>query len=79
MCDDYFKWVFLGGIIGDTSGMNSFVSSKVGLWSHYVELLSNITDDQPQLAFIDHYNRNGSTFSESLATAVNCLQTLNTN
>ena len=32
--------------------MNSFVSSKVGFWSHYVELLSNIADDQPQLAFI---------------------------
>ena len=43
---------FLGGIIGDVSGMNSFVSSKLGLWSHYMELLSNITADQPQLAFI---------------------------
>ena len=30
---------FLGGVIGDTPGKHSFVSRKVGEWSHYIAVL----------------------------------------
>ena len=44
---------FLGGIIGDTDGQNSFVSRKVQEWSNYIELLYSVANSQPQATYID--------------------------
>ena len=43
---------YLGGVIGDKSGRDSFVLSKVLQWTQYVEILSSIAVDQPQVAYI---------------------------
>ena len=43
---------YLGGVIGDVTGIESFVESKVNDWSRYVELLSSLATDQPQAAYI---------------------------
>ena len=43
---------FLGGVIGDTDGRNSFVSCKVQEWSKYIKLLSSVATSQPQAAYI---------------------------
>lgn len=43
---------FLGGCIGDASGVTDFVFMKSQEWAHYVELLSSIAVDQPQAAYI---------------------------
>lgn len=43
---------YLGGVIGEVSGIETFVQSKVNDWSHYVELLASLTTDQPQAAYI---------------------------
>ena len=42
---------YLGGVIGDKSGRDSFVHSKVLQWTQYVEQLSSIAVDQPQAAY----------------------------
>ena len=41
----------LGGVIGDQSGIVSFVSDKVSSWIKNVELLSEIGISQPQAAY----------------------------
>ena len=43
---------YLGGVIGNRAGVESFVSSRVSNWSNYVSLLSSIAADQPQAAYI---------------------------
>ena len=45
---------YLGGVIGDQAVMQSFMTSKVCVctWSCYVELLSSIAVNQPQVTFI---------------------------
>ena len=43
---------YLGDVIGEVSGIESFVQSKVNDWSHYVELLFSLATDQPQAAYI---------------------------
>ena len=43
---------FLGGVIGDQAGVEAFTKTKVCKWQYYVELLSSIAVDQPQLAYV---------------------------
>ena len=43
---------FLGEVIGKQAGVESFVTSKVCEWSRYVELLSSIAVDQPQVTYM---------------------------
>ena len=42
---------FLDGFIGDLSGQNSYVMSKVQKWVGYIKVLSNIAIAQPKLAY----------------------------
>jgi hypothetical protein len=43
---------FLGGVIGEISGVSDFISLKVSEWSDHVTLLSNIAINQPQAAYV---------------------------
>ena len=42
---------FLGGFMGELSDQNSYVLSKVQKWVGHINVLSNVTTTQPQLAY----------------------------
>jgi hypothetical protein len=41
----------LGGVIGDTDGIESFVTNKVGEWCNLVDSLCMVAETQPQAAY----------------------------
>ena len=43
---------FLGGIIGDSSSQERFVSMKAEQWESYVRMLTLVASDHPQEAYI---------------------------
>lgn len=43
---------FLGGVIGDLTGKDKFVDTKVSDWCRYVKLLSDMASDQPQASYV---------------------------
>ena len=43
---------FLGGVVGDASGQDSFVPMKTAEWESYVRKLAWIAEDHPQEAYI---------------------------